>query len=430
MILRKGFCLINWHHFPRSRWLITFLPLFFLFSSVPAQTLAGRIIAEPVIRIGIKVRVDQSTVSCDGRMRIWRRDSGLTGSVFRSGTTLTFSPARIDGKQYGTTVISNRDGFLGTFHEELICEPISPGESLKVDGKAYRGEMVIRVMGPDEVTVINVLHIEDYLKGVLPMELGSSPKLATSVLKAQAIAARSYTLYYLGRRESEGFDLYASPLDQVYGGVEVETARASQAVMSTRGGVALYKGKPIRANYSSTCGGVTEASGSTWPGESFPYLRPIKDRAGRDILCEGSYRFRWTEKWTRRQFFDTILKYLPEEVPEARKKRPTRVVDIKVTRRSASKRAEVLLVKTDVGDFKVLGDRIRWVLRPTSGRPLWSTLFGTLKRSGNEITLKGGGYGHGVGLCQIGAMELGRRGRSAPQILRHYYRNITLEKWW
>ncbi len=401
---------------------------------------------EPTIRIGLIVDTGQIIISCDGKLRVWRRGSGLRASVLGPGVKLRLLPTMVAHTvweassntgmllDWGLALSEVRQGMLGVFVEELIFEPISPGKPIRVDGKPYRGEILVRVSRPDALTVINALHIEDYLRGVVPPEMGSSPDLPAAVLRAQAIASRSYALFYLGRHAKKGFDLQAGVNDQVYGGISVETEPGTRAVISTSGFVAVHKGRAIRANYSSTCGGTTEASGRVWPGEVFPYLRPVRDRgSGGKDFCEWSPNYRWTETWNCTELEKTILKRLPEEVPQAVLRAPSKIKGMKVTKRSPSGRAEVLEVKTNTGTFRVKGDRIRWVLRRPDGRPLRSTLFKRLKKhhkSGCTVTLEGAGYGHGVGMCQTGAIAMARHGRTAPQILRHYYRGITLEKWW
>ena len=110
-----------------------------------------------------------------------------------------------------------------------------------------------------------------------------------------------------------------------------------------------------------------------------------------------------------------------------------RLRDLSIASRTRSGRVAELKIATDGGSFRVRGDRIRWVLRRPDGSPLRSTLFDRPEWTGGDgcmVILKGRGYGHGVGLCQFGAMEMGRRGASVAAILRHYYRDIDLARWW
>ncbi|HRN54541.1 MAG TPA: SpoIID/LytB domain-containing protein, partial [Gemmatimonadaceae bacterium] len=138
------------------------------------------------------------------------------------------------------------------------------GDLVQFKGKRYRG--ILRSVSTDSGTlIVNVLPLEDYLKGVVPLELGERPAAERAALEAQAIAARSYTASRLsaaraGRGRSEHFDLVPSTSDQVYGGADAERPNASAAVDATRGQVLLYGGRVITAPYSSACGGETAAA--------------------------------------------------------------------------------------------------------------------------------------------------------------------------
>jgi len=400
---------------------------------------------EPVIRVAVRIGSPQTEIRCAGQVRVWRRGSGLQGSLFGPGVCFQLAANRMDHsiwsaspgsgtvRDWGIRVSEARKGKLGVFAEELVFEPLDSGAPLRVNDKLYHGEMVVRLSDPGKLTVINVLRLEAYLRGVVPREIGSEG-VPTAALKAQAIAARSYALFYRGRHETDGFDLLAGPGDQVYGGIDAERDQSTRAVVATRGFVAVYHGRAIRANYSSTCGGVTESAHRVWRGEHYPYLKAVRDRprSGK-AFCEASRYFRWEETWGCVQLQRIIAEHLPKEVPAAGGKELGRLKGLKALKRSPSERVEVLEIKMEGGTFRVHGDRIRWVLRRPDGGLLRSTILGKFKvkrGSSCTVTLKGAGYGHGVGMCQFGAMELARRGKTAPQILRHYYRGITLERWW
>ena len=125
---------------------------------------------------------------------------------------------------------------------------------VRYNGKAYRGRIEVFVNSRGSLTVVNVVPIEDYLLGVVPSELGL-PQLEAQ--KAQAVAARTYAIANINGFISQGFDLLPTVSSQVYKGVSIETAMGTRAVRETRGIVATYKGKPITAYYTSTCGGRT-----------------------------------------------------------------------------------------------------------------------------------------------------------------------------
>jgi peptidoglycan hydrolase-like amidase len=128
---------------------------------------------------------------------------------------------------------------------------------VRLNGKAYRGRIEVFVNSRGTLTVVNVVSLEDYLLGVVPNEL-SLPSIEAQ--KAQAVAARTYAVANINGFGSQGFDLLPTIRSQVYNGVSSENSMGTRAVLETRGVVATYKGKPITAYYTSTCGGRTENS--------------------------------------------------------------------------------------------------------------------------------------------------------------------------
>ncbi len=152
---------------------------------------------------------------------------------------------------------------------------------VRFNDKPYRGKLEVFANTHGNVTVVNVIGLEDYVRGVVPNEL-SYPAL--EALKAQAIAARTYAVKNRGQFASEGFDLLPTTRSQVYRGLSSETSLTSRAVEETRGIVATYNGEPINALYTSTCGGRTEDAENIF-NEAIPYLR------GRECAAEGKAEF-------------------------------------------------------------------------------------------------------------------------------------------
>lgn len=152
---------------------------------------------------------------------------------------------------------------------------------VRFNDKPYRGKIEVFANTHGSVTVVNVIGLEDYVRGVVPNEL-SYPAL--EALKAQAIAARTYAVKNRGQFASEGFDLLPTTRSQVYRGLTSETSLTSRAVEETRGVIATYKGEPINALYTSTCGGRTEDAENIF-NEAVPYLR------GRECAAEGKAEF-------------------------------------------------------------------------------------------------------------------------------------------
>lgn len=140
---------------------------------------------------------------------------------------------------------------------------------VRFNDKPYRGKIEVFANTRGAVTVVNVIGLEDYVKGVVPNEL-SYPAL--EALKAQAVAARTYAVKNRGQFASEGYDLLPTTRSQVYRGLTSETDLTSRAVDETRGIIATYNGEPINALYTSTCGGRTEDAENIF-NDALPYLR-------------------------------------------------------------------------------------------------------------------------------------------------------------
>lgn len=146
---------------------------------------------------------------------------------------------------------------------------------LSFNGRAYRGIFVLKTSSKG-IVLINILNLDDYLKGVVPSELSPYTFGELEAHKAQAVASRTYALKNLGMNKDLGFDLCDSPKSQFYKGMSAEHPLSSKAVELTHGEAALYKGKLINALYTSTCGGMTENVEDIFDGPALPYLRSTK----------------------------------------------------------------------------------------------------------------------------------------------------------
>ncbi|HLG93949.1 MAG TPA: SpoIID/LytB domain-containing protein [candidate division Zixibacteria bacterium] len=314
-----------------------------------------------------------------------------------------------------------------------LMRPKKEGRQLLLDGKGYRGEFWATLDTFANVIVVNKLLLEDYIKGVLPPEIGKRPAKEKEVLKAQAVAARTYTLSHLGQYPGKPWDMEADSRDQVYTGVDAEDPICSQAVEETAGEAATFNGKFINAYYHSTCGGKTDYISSVWPHKpQEEYLVPADD----DTFCLWSKNFYWREGLSQGWLVDKISAFLKQHGrPELDKIAP--VTDMSVTERNSSGRVRILTVNTETESYSLVADSIRWALgRPSSPSPqaiLPSTLFDVETfRSRSEAldsaVVTGRGAGHGIGMCQTGAIGRARAGQGYREILEHYYSGIRLER--
>ncbi|HEU4557751.1 MAG TPA: SpoIID/LytB domain-containing protein [Longimicrobium sp.] len=328
-----------------------------------------------------------------------------------------------------------------------------------IGGVRYRGVAEVRVNSAGSLAGVNELPMEQYLYGVVPRELGPVAFPELEALKAQAVAARTYALVGLGKRGSDGYDLLATTADQVYGGHAAEHPLSSQAVDETAGIAAVHDGKLITALYSSTAGGFTANNEEAFASAPVAYLRGVPDaqrgqafehvpsldvfrRHGNPTSLrnakEGDFEsnwaslHRWHFEWSADEISAVISAYAQQPVGK--------VLAINVTERGPSGRALAIEYVTEAGTFTDTKDRIRTSLKfiNASGaqQSLPSTMFyiePVLDRKTGEVEgfeAWGGGFGHGVGLSQTGAVGMAEKGRTYDEILKHYYRDIDLVAWY
>ncbi|MBD3179973.1 MAG: SpoIID/LytB domain-containing protein [Candidatus Latescibacteria bacterium] len=312
------------------------------------------------------------------------------------------------------------------------------GGYIEINGTGYRGRILLTAEGGSGISAVNYIGIDDYLRGVLPSEIGYLKGRCTAAYRAQALASRSYALSKLHETRRRYFDLRATIMDQVYRGVSGEYPPATRAVNDTRGKVITWKGRPARTYYSSCCGGHTADIRSNWPWKKpFHFLRGVRDSgAGKtSSFCRGSRHFRWRVRWSGDRLAEILRRTLPD-LCEDDVKPFQRILDIRQGEHSRDGRIKSLTFITDSGSYMVRGDRIRWVLRPesASGPILKSTLLKLeiVKKNGavRELNVLGGGNGHGVGLCQSGAIEMSREGYSAEEIVKHYYPGVNINRYY
>lgn len=314
-------------------------------------------------------------------------------------------------------------------NEPLVLRPEGNSPFVVWSGKRYRGQVVV-TRTDSGLMVVNRLPMDDYLRGVVPLEIGNRTAAEFAAVQAQAVAARTYAYKHLN--DVRAFDMYSTVQDQVYGGVDAEKPQSDTAIMTTADVVVLYGGQPITTPYHSTCGGSTAAVSEVWYEQSDqPYLRPVSDRIpGSDhYYCDPSPRFSWTQDFDGPGLRAVMEKYLAAYT-RAPKAGVGRITDIREQGRTPSGRMAALLVQTDSGAFTLRGNDIRFVLRDPKGAILNSTFFSfTRETSGGQVSalsVSGRGYGHGIGMCQWGAIGRARAGQNYRTILETYYPGTTV----
>jgi stage II sporulation protein D len=329
-----------------------------------------------------------------------------------------------------TLELYDSDGmFLDDNIDKVILSARGKKRILTYDGKQYRGLMELS-SSSGQVRLINVVYMEDYLKGVVPLEIGPTPDEQIESVKAQAVAARTYSMSHLGQYGlDEGYDLKADISDQIYGGVSVENEDFNEAIEDTRGLVTIYKDKMIDAYYHSTCGGTTDDIEDVWEKDAAPYLVTIKD----DDACNISKYFSWQERFTADQLLLRLEQYLTQE--RGNRFKLDKLTDIQITNRTPGGRVGTIVFETTGGHYIFRKEKVRWVLRRSDNTDaiMRSANFTLdIKRNSEgeivEVYFNGRGYGHGVGMCQMGAKGLAAKGVTFDSILALYYQGTELKK--
>jgi len=304
------------------------------------------------------------------------------------------------------------------------------GAPVRINGRDYRGRFLLSATLTG-VSATNLLDVETYLQGVVGAEMGARSEPDLAALRAQAVISRTIALKAIGRWRIRGYDLVSTVADQAYAGIGFETPLSTQAVQETRGEVLLWQGQLIDGFFHSTCGGRTANGTEAFAGADRPYLRSIRDEdeSGRS-WCAISPRFRWRESWSG----ELLARILSETLPQAggpaqlaKSLRGIRVVD----RTATGRVAHVELIGSR-GNYTVTGPVARLLFRTADGSILRSANFNLqLTRSGERIVqlvADGSGAGHGVGMCQWGALARSRAGFSYPDILAAYFPGTDLSR--
>jgi len=366
----------------------------------------------------------------------------------------------------------------------------------------FAGDMKIQPNAYGNYTLVNQVPIEQYLRGVVPHEIGASAPRQS--IEAQAVLARTYALRNLRRFTIDDYEICADTQCQVYFGIAETYPVVDQAIAATAGQVLTYQNELVDALYSSTTGGITSRFTDVWNGEDRPYLTPVIDSlqtqwdlAARPLSNEDNFRafialkdgfnedgwpaFRWNRTASLKEIGNTLKEYLTNrQHPLANF---SEITALTVIERAPSGRVQKLRVDTDLGAFDLIKDEsVKALVPPTSLlfylEPVYEApktaqipsgaiaannakiidqkdsairLQQTSSPAAKQAQIEpaqpnptqtepatpepvltgyrfiGGGFGHGVGMSQAGAYNLGDRGYTYSQILEFYYPGTQLQ---
>ena len=427
---------------------------------------------QPTISVGIlRSKVIRFTLHGDFRIN-------GNGSVVTGDQTVSVQ----DGK-----ILYNND-----LHDEIIFSPFSTTDSFDLldvvigihfhwerkETQRFNGSLKFIVID-DEVQAINIVPTEDYLTSVISSEMSATSSL--ELLKAHAVISRSWLLNKLENKETVShadsmavtderiirwydhqdhtlFDVCADDHCQRYQGItKASTQAVREAIKATFGEVLTYDGKICDARFYKACGGATELFENCWEEVHHPYLIPVADTAEDKLpdLTQEAVARKWIlsspEAYCNTQdktvlsqvlnnydqetpdFYRWKVDYSQEELSSLVKEMTGidfgKIIDLVPLRRGASARIIELKI---VGEMRtmVIGKELE-IRKALSSSHLYSSAFVVDKEEREGIlrfVLRGAGWGHGVGLCQIGAAVMASQGIDYRSILSHYYPHSSLTK--
>jgi len=271
--------------------------------------------------------------------------------------------------------------------------------------RLYKGTLQIIRTKEGSLRLINLVTLDDYLKGVLYHEVSHRWPLET--IKAQAIVSRTFALYQAQQNKDKYHHLRADVSSQVYGGVYAYRYKTNKAVEQTNGQVLYYNGELLPAFFHATCGGRTEDVSQLWKLK----MKPLKG-----VLCpfcRNSPHFSWSRNIPLKEI-EAALKDAGYQI--------SRLNSMRVKGRDTSRRVKDIVLKTADEDLIISAKDFRQTLGPSL---IKSTNFSIEIKDG-AARFTGRGWGHGVGMCQWGAFAMAKKRKNAYQILRHYYPGASL----
>lgn len=290
--------------------------------------------------------------------------------------------------------------------KRLGLEP-SRDASIIIDGRPFRGDVTFIRTADNRITVVNNINVEDYIKGVLYHEV--SHRWPMEALKAQAVAARTYALYSINPADKP-YDVTNDIYSQVYGGRDSERYRTDLAVDHTRGQVLTYHGQIIPAYFHATCGGLTEDARELW--DHLPDIPPL--RGVPDGFCKDSPHMHWKKNF-RLKDIQNALNLHGYKVGT--------VKDMSIIDRDRSDRIDHLKITQKNGQELIIkGKDFRDLMGPNV---LMSNNY-EIVMQGYYVDIIGRGWGHGVGMCQWGALGMAKQQFNYRQILAYYYPQSVL----
>lgn len=405
-------------------------------------------------------------VYTDSGWQIW---TGFYVSKSTAQTAVNTVKSKLGGNTY-TVIAESSSRIYGTDQNGKVLFMYASSNSLlrgrsissanpntiKIGTTLYRGQVELSRLSGSDMTIINVLPFEEYLYGVVPNEMPAYSHI--EALKAQAVAARTYSYKSINKHSKYGFNLCATTDCQVYKGYSSENANTNKAVNETRDMVVTYNGALAETVFSASTGGRTEDAVNVW-GNSVPYLKSVEDK----YESGNSYNYNWTMKFTADEISTKLKSYglgtvtgieitkysearRPIELVVTGTLKPEGVIIPKDKCRTfLSLPSQMYNISSDASINVQVNNKIENVslnqlkVITKNGEKTYTnpnqkvTIIGaggkesTVSASPTEYVFTGKGWGHAVGMSQEGAMGMAKAGFTYEQILTHYYTGTKVE---
>ena len=427
-----------------------------LLAMLPAALAEAAQASPPLIKVGLWSNQTSIVLSAAEGFSLADADSKETIGSFQAKekVTVTFAAS-------GIAI----NGQPAAARELVAVLPAKATAAIEVNRRQYRGAVSIRrTVGKNGLTVVNTLPLEEYVYGIIAREI--SPAWPAEAVKAQAVAARTYALYSLGKHRGDGYDVCATTDCQVYGGKTAEDTRAIKAVDDTRGVIVTYKGKPVPAYFHGSGGGFTENSENVWGGHH-PALRGVPD------FDQKSPHYSWEKQMTQKEV-EAALESAGIKIGSLRTIELSPLTKPPVTSfdRGTSGRIKELRLVGSTGSVVVSGTKLRTILglnstlfdikvtlpaeksvqfeitdsyggrdtktvpinvKPLPGKADKPNIRSVTGRANETIVFTGFGWGHGIGLSQWGAKAMAEKAPAGDtayfrEILKHYYTGVEISK--
>ena len=346
---------------------------------------------DKTVRVLVLENSKSAYVKHSGRINIYTQDKSKKYKISSAGT-VSIKPAKNGQVQVGTLIAK----------QAIFIEPVG-GAPLTLEKNGYTGIFKV-VPNSNTFNIIELTPLENYLYGVLPYEMHHT--WALEALKAQAVAARTYTLKSIENKSEEPFDLYNDVRSQVYRGSAQVYDSVKKAVNATRGQVLSYKGELFYTYYHGNCGGGTDHV-EIW-NEKAPHIKPLAGASCKFDSHSSSFNFK-----------QDIAKSAVEKFARSKGLKGS-VKSVKISKKTSTGRANLLTIKTskDSKQVRCADFRVATGIR--------SCKITKLSIGATKMHVEGHGYGHGIGMCQDGAHGMAKQNYTYKQILKQYYPGSTL----